>query len=68
MWGALSDERTGLSFAKVTASSNVCCQLCTVYIVVAPNVFKITPQHGPRTENTYNMFIIPPVHWGAGRT
>jgi hypothetical protein len=24
MWGALSDERTGLSFARVTVSSNTC--------------------------------------------
>jgi hypothetical protein len=34
--------------------------------VVAPNVFKITPRHGPRTENTCHMFAISPVHWRAG--
>jgi hypothetical protein len=36
--------------------------------LVAPNVFKITPRHGPRTENTYHVFPISPVHWRAGWT
>jgi hypothetical protein len=34
--------------------------------VVPPNVFKITPRHGPRTEYTRHVFAIPPVHWRAG--
>jgi hypothetical protein len=32
MWGALSDERTGLSFARVTVSSNKSV-VCTIYIL-----------------------------------
>jgi hypothetical protein len=32
MWGALSDERTGLLFARVTAVVNVL-SVCTIYIL-----------------------------------
>jgi hypothetical protein len=33
MSGALSDERTGLSFARVTVSSSKFLSVCTVYIL-----------------------------------
>jgi hypothetical protein len=36
--------------------------------VVAPNVFKITPWHGPRIKNTCHVFAISPAHWSAGWT
>jgi hypothetical protein len=41
---------------------------CTLNCVVAPNVFKITPRHGPRTEKACHVFVLPSVHWRAGRT
>jgi hypothetical protein len=33
MWGALSDERTGLSFARVTAVVVSLLLVCTIYIL-----------------------------------
>jgi hypothetical protein len=33
MWGALSDERTGLSFARVTVSSSKSVVICTIYML-----------------------------------
>jgi hypothetical protein len=37
MWGALSDERTGLSVATVPADSDKCVSVCTINIL---HVFK----------------------------
>jgi hypothetical protein len=34
----------------------------SVSCVVAPNVFKITPRHGPRTKHTCHVFAILPAH------
>jgi hypothetical protein len=34
--------------------------------VVAQNIFKMTPRHKPRTENTCHVFSICPVYWCAG--
>jgi hypothetical protein len=41
MWGALSDEKTGLSFARVTGSSNVCCQYVQFTFYMLLNVYTI---------------------------
>jgi hypothetical protein len=40
-WGALSDERTGLSFARVIVSSDVCCQNVQFTFYMSLNVLYI---------------------------
>jgi hypothetical protein len=42
MWGALSDERTGLLFARVTVSSKVCCQYVQFTSYMLLNVYTYT--------------------------
>jgi hypothetical protein len=39
MWGALSDERTGLSFARVTVTNNVCFQYVQFTFYMLLNVY-----------------------------
>jgi hypothetical protein len=43
MWGALSDKRTGLSFARVIVNSNVCCQYeqFTFYVFLNVCIYNI---------------------------
>jgi hypothetical protein len=44
MWGALSDERTGLSFARVTAVVSLL-SVCTIYIYMLLNVYIYVCMH-----------------------
>jgi hypothetical protein len=54
-----SSSTTNFPWLNLTLQSN------SVNCLVALNVFKITPRHGPRTENTCHMFAISPIHWRA---
>jgi hypothetical protein len=60
MWGALSDERTGLSFARVTVSSPL--SVCTIYILYdikyIYNVQKASVSPGSRLFTSEPFFII----------
>jgi hypothetical protein len=47
MWGALSDERTGLLFARVTVGSTVCCQYVQFTLnVCIYNIYKASVSPG----------------------
>jgi hypothetical protein len=55
-----SSSTTNLQWLTSTLLSN------SLNCVVATNVFKITPRHGSRTENAWQLFAISQVHLCAG--
>jgi hypothetical protein len=59
---SISSSTTSFPWLTSTLQSN------SVNGVAEPNVFEITPRHGPCTENTCQVFAIPPVHWRADWT
>jgi hypothetical protein len=55
-WPTSNSSTTNFPWLTSTLQSN------SLKCVAAPNFFKITPRHGPRTENICHMFALPPVH------
>jgi hypothetical protein len=49
LWGALSDERTGLSFVRVIAC---------ISDLLAPLVSRVTPLHGPHRKQSLHCCVI----------